>query len=107
MKRIYITLIAAATICAALAVDTIAQQLAAAKAACPNCYRVVNTNGVYVGMNRADYEAYKAAKKAKSEKRNARFHQKRPRIIPYKRHKRSGKGPMPLRRVYIKPSEAR
>ena len=107
MKRIYITLIAAMTICSALSVDTIAQRLSAAKAACPNCYRVVNTNGVYVGMNRADYEAYEAAKKAESEKRNAKFHQKRLRIIPNKKHKRSRKGPMPLRRGYIKPSEAR
>ena len=40
----------------------ITAKLAAAKAACgPECYRVVFTNGVAVGMTRAQYDAYQAA----------------------------------------------
>ncbi len=39
----------------------ITAKLAAAKAACgPDCYRVVFTNGVAVGMTRDEYEAYRA-----------------------------------------------
>jgi len=39
----------------------ITAKLAAAKAACgPDCYRVIQTNGVYVGMTKAQYEAYEA-----------------------------------------------
>ena len=33
-------------------------KFAAAKAACPDCYRVVVTNGVYVGMDYATYTNY-------------------------------------------------
>lgn len=36
----------------------IAAQYEAAKAACPNCYRVVTTNGVVVGMDYATYTNY-------------------------------------------------
>lgn len=40
----------------------ITAKFAAAKAACgPECYRVVFTNGVAVGMTRAQYDAYQAA----------------------------------------------
>lgn len=39
----------------------ITAKLAAAKAACgPDCYRVVFTNGVAVGMTMEEYEAYRA-----------------------------------------------
>ena len=57
----------------------ITAKLAAAKAACgPDCYRVVHTNGVYVGMTRAQYDAYQAASasnkviRAKGTKREKR-----------------------------------
>lgn len=41
-------------------------KLAAAKAACgPECYRVIQTNGVYVGMTKAQYEAHQAVSAAK------------------------------------------
>ena len=57
----------------------ITAKLAAAKAACgPECYRVVFTNGVAVGMTRAQYEAYQAASasnkviRAKGTKREKR-----------------------------------
>lgn len=44
----------------------ITAKLAAAKAACgPDCYRVVHTNGVYVGMTKAQYEAHQAKSAAK------------------------------------------
>lgn len=38
--------------------DEIVAQYEAAKAACPNCYRVVITNGVVVGMDYATYTNY-------------------------------------------------
>lgn len=41
---------------------SITAKFAAAKAACPDCYRVVVTNGVYVGMTKSQYDAYNAAK---------------------------------------------
>ena len=57
----------------------ITAKLAAAKAACgPDCYRVIHTNGVYVGMTRAQYEAHQAASasnkviRAKGTKREKR-----------------------------------
>ncbi len=40
-------------------------KFAAAKAACPDCYRVVVTNGVYVGMTKPQYEAYISEKDKK------------------------------------------
>lgn len=44
----------------------ITAKLAAAKAACgPDCYRVIQTNGVYVGMTKAQYEAHQAKSAAK------------------------------------------
>lgn len=44
----------------------ITAKLAAAKAACgPDCYRVIHTNGVYVGMTKEQYEAHQAASAAK------------------------------------------
>ena len=44
----------------------ITAKLAAAKAACgPECYRVVFTNGVAVGMTKAQYEAHQATSAAK------------------------------------------
>lgn len=44
----------------------ITAKLAAAKAACgPDCYRVVFTNGVAVGMTREEYEAYRAKSSSK------------------------------------------
>ena len=44
----------------------ITAKLAAAKAACgPDCYRVIQTNGVYVGMTKAQYEAHQAESAAK------------------------------------------
>lgn len=57
----------------------ITAKLAAAKATCgPECYRVVFTNGVAVGMTRAQYDAYQAASasnkviRAKGTKREKR-----------------------------------
>lgn len=38
--------------------ESITAKFAAAKAACPDCYRVVVTNGVYVGMTKPQYDAY-------------------------------------------------
>lgn len=43
----------------------ITAKFAAAKAACPDCYRVVVTNGVYVGMTKPQYEAYISEKDKK------------------------------------------
>ena len=43
----------------------ITAKFAAAKAACPDCYRVVVTNGVYVGMTRPQYDAYISEKDKK------------------------------------------
>ena len=44
----------------------ITAKLAAAKAACGlDCYRVIQTNGVYVGMTKAQYEAHQAKSAAK------------------------------------------
>lgn len=43
----------------------ITAKFAAAKAACPDCYRVVVTNGVYVGMTKPQYDAYISEKEKK------------------------------------------
>lgn len=64
---------------------------------------MIITNGVYVGMTKPQYEAYEAAKKAASEERNAKMHQRRPRQTPRKPHKRTGLGPIQLRRGYQPP----
>ena len=57
----------------------ITAKLAAAKAACgPDCYRVVHTNGVAVGMTKVQWDAYQAASasnkviRAKGTKREKR-----------------------------------
>ncbi len=51
----------------------IAARLEAAKAACPDCYRVVEVEGRgFVGMTKAQYEAYQAEKKAKAERMKER-----------------------------------
>ena len=55
-----IQLIAVLAAVPAIAGNTMAQRLAEAKAACPDCYRVIVTNGVCVGMNRVQYMAYEA-----------------------------------------------
>ena len=55
----------------------VADRLAAAKAACPGCYRVVQTETGYVGMTREQYDAYQAEKRRKAEEDNARFRMRR------------------------------
>ena len=99
MKRIITIMFLASAVDPAFAAPTVAARLAAAKAACPNCYRVINTNGVFVGMNRADYEAYEASRVKKAGHRPAAG-----RHTPRK-HPLSGRGPMSLRRGYIPPAK--
>ena len=51
---------------------SLAQKYMEAKAACTNCYRVVSTNGVCVGMTKEQYDQYqkdKEEKKVKSVRR--------------------------------------
>lgn len=64
MKQL-ISIAIAAMAATSMAVDynrhyEIAAQFEAAKAACPNCYRVVTTNGVVVGMDYVTYTNYVA-----------------------------------------------
>ena len=47
---------------------SITAKFAAAKAACPGCYRVIVTNGVYVALTKPQYEAYER-EKAEAAKR--------------------------------------
>ncbi len=82
----------------ALAADTVAQRLAAAKAACPNCYRVICTNGVYVGVTKTEYDAIQAAKSARPLTRKTMFG---PRKTPPR--PRPQRGPLPLRRGWQRP----
>ena len=63
---------------------TIAERLEAAKAACPDCYRVVEVDGEFVGMTKERYDEHMAHKaKAKPArklgKRPARLRRQRPR----------------------------
>ncbi len=69
----------------------IAARLEAAKAACPDCYRVVQTETGYVGMTKAQYESYQADKKAKAERMKARKLGKRPARLRRQRPRPSGK----------------
>ena len=63
---------------------TIAERLEAAKAACPDCYRVVEVDGEFVGMTKERYDEH-MARKAKAKparklgKRPARLRRQRPR----------------------------
>ncbi len=77
--------------------NMVTAQLKSAKAACgPDCYRVLCTNGVYVGMTKPQYDAYQAAK-AEEAKRDreimqARKHRKHaPRLTPGKDRRKRGK----------------
>lgn len=83
----------------ASAEPTVAQRLAVAKAACPNCYRVLNTNGVYFGVTKAEYDAINAAKKA------ARPLTRKTMLGPRKTppRPRPQRGPLPLRRGWQRP----
>ena len=69
--------------------EEITAKLAAAKAACgPDCYRVIQTNGVYVGMTKAQYEAHQAESAAKNRVIRAKGHGKNRR--PVRRPRPSG-----------------
>jgi len=103
MIRIIFTLFMVAAIGPALAVDTVAQRLAAAKAACPNCYRVLNTNGVYFGVTKAQYDAIEAEKQSQRDRIKASMERRR-KHTPRK-HPLSGKPPMSLRRGWQRPVE--
>ncbi len=76
---------------------SITAKFAAAKAACgPDCYRVLCTNGVYVGMTKPQYDAYQAAKADEAmrdrEIMQARKSRKRtPRLMPKKDRRKRGK----------------
>lgn len=68
-------------------------KFAAAKAACPDCYRVVVTNGVYVGMTKPQYEAYISEKDKKQVAPVYKPMSERPRFQRSKNriHNRKGK----------------
>ena len=103
MKRIIFTLFIVAALDPASAADTVAQRLAAAKAACPNCYRVLNTNGVFVGVTKAEYDAIQAAKEAERQRVKASMERRRPHTP--RRHPQTGRGPIQLRRGYFRPAK--
>ena len=106
MKRI-IAIVLMAGLCPAYAAPdpasaaTVAQRLAEAKAACPDCYRVINTNGVFVGVTKAQYDAIEAAKQSQRDRIKASMERRR-KHTPRK-HPLSGRGPMQLRRGFQKP----
>lgn len=103
MKRVLFTLFMVAALDPASAADTVAQRLAAAKAACPNCYRVLNTNGVYFGVTKEQYDAIEAEKQAQRDRIKASMERRR-KHTPRKPHKRTGLGPIQLRRGYQRPA---
>ena len=103
MKRIITIMFLASAFDPAFAAPTVAERLAAAKAACPNCYRVLNTNGVYFGVTKAQYDAIEAEKQAQRDRIKASMERRR-KHTPRK-HPLSGRGPMQLRRGYIPPAK--
>ena len=100
MKR-FLTILSIIAFGPAFAEPTMAQRLAEAKAACPNCYRVINTNGVFVGVTKAEYDAIEAEKQSQRDRIKASMERRR-RHTPRK-HPLSGRGPMSLRRGWQKP----
>ena len=103
MKRIITIMFLASAVDPAFAAPTVAARLAAAKAACPNCYRVINTNGVFVGVTKAQYDAIEAEKQSQRDRIKASMERRR-KHTPRK-HPSSGRGPMQLRRGYIPPAK--
>ena len=97
MKRV-LTILFIIALGPAYADMTMAQRLAAAKAACPNCFRVICTNGVYVGVTKAEYDAIQAQKAARPLTRKTMFG---PRKTPPRPHPQ--RRPLPLRRGWQKP----
>lgn len=98
MIRIIFTLFMVAVLDPASAADTVAQRLAAAKDACPGCYRVINTNGVFVGVTKAEYDAIQAQKAARPLTRKTMFGPRKT-----KPKERPQRGPLPLRRGWQRP----
>lgn len=98
MIRILSIILIVAACNPAIATPTMAQVLADAKAACPNCYRVICTNGVYVGVTKTEYNAIQAAKSAHPLTRKTMFGPRKtpPRPRPYR-------APIPLRRGWQRP----
>ena len=103
MKRIITIMFLAVASDPAFAAQTVAQRLADAKAACPNCYRVLNTNGVYFGVTKAEYDAIQAAKEAERQRVKASMERRRPHTP--RRHPQTGRGPIQLRRGYFRPAK--